>query len=118
MRELTSHKVEGAPSLTVGAADEKGHGNANHEYGIFGPSEVEVGHISFQNGPIKEHGINGVSDEALLAILIDRLEWFQAGEYPCNENGLTLDHLQLAMESMLDRTRARVARKVEGTSVV
>jgi len=29
--------------------------------------------IAFQNGPIKEFGVNGITQEALLAIVIDRL---------------------------------------------
>lgn len=117
MRELTSHKVEGAEALTVIAVDQRGQGNAHYEYEILGPSEVRVGRISFQNGPIKEVGINGVSEEALLAILMDRLDGFQGGVYGCKENATTLDRLQAAMDLMQDRTRSRVARQVEGTSV-
>lgn len=118
MREITTHKVDGTESLMVLVIDEKGHGNANHEYEIFGPSEVKIASISFQNGPIKEHGINGVSDEAILTILIDRLEGFQAGDYACEENAYTLATLRAGLDSMLERTRARVARGAEGTSKV
>ena len=35
--------------------------------------------ITFQHGPIKEVGRNGLTNEALLAIVIDRLECAQAG---------------------------------------
>lgn len=120
MREITSHKVEGADTLGVFVRDEKGHGNANHDYLILqgDANSGRLGRIRFQNGPIKEHGINGVSDEVLLAILIDRLEGFQAGDYACPENAVTLANLQAAMQSMLRRTKARVAREVEGTSVI
>ena len=71
--------------------------------------------ISFQNGPISEAGVNGVSNEALLAIVIDRLEGFQRGQYSCRENALALTKLQEAMHWLHHRTRERMARGVEGT---
>lgn len=45
---------------------------------------VSIGHtcfIGFQNGPIKEVGVNGVTQEALIAICIDRLRSFQEGPF-------------------------------------
>lgn len=71
--------------------------------------------IVFQNGPIKESGVNGVTHEALLAIVIDRLTSFQAGPFACAENADALSHCQAAVERLKDRTRARLARGVEGT---
>ena len=52
---------------------------------------------------------------ALLAILIDRLESFQKGPYASTYNGIALQHLRAAQESLLNRTRDRMARGVEGT---
>lgn len=76
--------------------------------------------ISFQNGPVKEdgNGVNGITHEVLLAVLIDRLEGFQAGQYANPHNQLALDHLRGALEALHDRTRARIARGVEGTHKV
>ena len=37
--------------------------------------------IRFQNGPIAEAGVNGLTHEALLAVLEDRLVGFQSGPY-------------------------------------
>ena len=74
-----------------------------------------VQRIHFQNGPVKEKGYNGNSHEALLAILLDRMESFQAGPYACHDNQMALDHLQGARLWLHKRTMDRVARQVEGT---
>ncbi len=71
--------------------------------------------ICFQNGPVKEAGYNGNSQEVLLAILIDRLEGFQSGQYACHDNQMALDHVQSARLWLHKRTMDRVARNVEGT---
>lgn len=101
MRELKQHIVEGDSAnhqLAVVVVDEPGAGGACHLYRVAGfdtstnPSDpglqdpacgVPAAHstILFQNGPIKEVGVNGYTHEALLAILIDRMEHFQAGPY-------------------------------------
>jgi hypothetical protein len=71
--------------------------------------------LSFQNGPIAEVGTNGVTHEALLAILVDRLQGFQNGPYKCRENAIALTHLEDAQMWLQKRTRDRMARGVEGT---
>ena len=130
-RELTDHKVNPAnDQLVVKVVDEPGAGGAHHAYVISGfdadlnPStEVTASDagdkdwvaIVFQNGPINQAGVNGVTHEALLAILIHRLRCFQAGPYACAENACALTQLEAAQESLHSRTRARMARGVEGT---
>ena len=130
-RELTDHKVNPAnDKLTVTVEDAPGAGGAHHAYTISGfdadlnPStEVTASDagdkdwvsIVFQNGPINQVGVNGVTHEALLAILIHRLRCFQAGPYACAENACALTQLEAAQESLHSRTRARMARGVEGT---
>lgn len=74
--------------------------------------------ILFQDGPIAEAGVNGVTHEVLLAILIDRLEGFQAGPYACDANSMALEHIKYAQQHLLERTRERMARGVEGTHKV
>lgn len=105
------------------ATDEKGQGNANHEYQIVptgsGPGS-KLGDvcavISFQNGPIKEFGVNGVTNEDLIAIVIDRMRGFQSGEYACRDNALVLAKLEEALMWLRNRTNEREARGVEGTN--
>ena len=123
MRELTSHKVNGLnEAINIIVMDEPGQGGACHKYrvepitddhpqGAINPCEIR-----FQNGPINEVGVNGISQEALLSIVEDRLKSFQAGPYACRENAIALTHVQDAMHWLHHRTRERVARGVEGTN--
>ena len=125
MREITSHKVNGLNEvLRIEVLDEPGAGNACHVYGIASDEPRNAANppavmlpIRFQNGPIAENGVNGVSQEALLAIVVDRLECFQKGQYACRENAIALTKLQEAMHWLHHRTREREARGVEGTSL-
>jgi len=120
---LTSHKTSGInDALLINVLDEPGEGSACHEYQILkwlkNEDDVELCNIQFQNGPIGETGVNGVSNEALLAIVADRLKGFQSGPYACRENALALTKIQEAMMWLHERTRDRVARGVEGTNTV
>lgn len=114
MRELTSHKVNPANDvLKVEALDGPGPGGASHQYMITGPYGGNA--LTFQNGPINEVGVNGLTHEALLAVLIDRLEGFQSGPFANDYNGAALNHLRSAAGCLHDRTRERMSRGVEGT---
>jgi hypothetical protein len=130
-REIETHKVDGdlaQNQLRILAVDEPGAGGAQHAYVVGGfdsatnPSRdtldqpPEFGFsILFQNGPIKEAGVNGVTQEALLAVVIDRLAAFQAGPFPSDENAAALGYCELALKALHTRTRERLARGVEGT---
>ena len=98
MRELTGHKVNPAnDTLQITVLDEPGSGGANHVYAITGMQldrnsaalavpdtaaesaiAADAATIVFQCGPIAEHGVNGITQEALIEICIDRLKSFQA----------------------------------------
>ncbi|REJ65852.1 MAG: hypothetical protein DWQ31_16660 [Planctomycetota bacterium] len=115
---MTSHKVNGLnEALTIIVNDEPGPGNACHLYSITYAEEgqTQVQSVCFQNGPILEKGVNGVSNEALLAIVEDRLQGFQSGEFSCRENAVALTKLQECIMWLQKRTRDRMARGVEGT---
>ncbi|PZA14208.1 hypothetical protein, partial [Parazoarcus communis] len=72
--------------------------------------------ILFQNGPINEAGVNGLTHEALLAIVADRLRSFQAGPFSCKANACALTHIEEAMHWLQQRTLERMRRGVEGTN--
>lgn len=129
MRTLQDHKVGAATdALTITAVDKPGPGGAHHEYWV----QSLIGHspdvtdtygkvdtlIKFQNGPIAEVGVNGVTHEALLAIVMDRLRSFQEGPYRCKANACALTHIEEAMHWLQQRTLERMRRGVEGTSTV
>lgn len=128
MREVKDHVVEGDSinhQIGIRVTDEPGAGGANHRYELdnidFAKNSSSAHRneglnvILFQNGTVKEAGVNGVTQEALLAITIDRLRSFQAGPFSCRENAIALTHCEDALMWLQRRTRARLARGVEGT---
>lgn len=131
MRKIETHKVNGLnEELEVQVLDRPGQGNACHAYRIcvpmLDPAESHPAEnsrrartycdIKFQNGPIKEFGVNGISNEALLAVVRDRLEGFQAGAFACETNQQALDSVVAAMGALHSRTIERSSRGVEGTN--
>lgn len=125
MRQITEHKVNPAnDKIAITVMDEPGAGGAHHHYMATlpdwsrapdGSAARGVWDIQFQNGPIAEAGLNGLTHEALLAIVADRLRSFQAGAYACRENALALTKIEEAQHWLHHRTLARMARGVEGT---
>ncbi len=87
--------------------------NACHLYSIE-VGDVPAVTIAFQRGPVKENGINGVSNEALLAIVAHRFEGFQKGQFACEDNAEALEHIYDALRVMARRTSGRVLAQVEG----
>lgn len=125
MRTITDHKLNGLnDALKINVLDEPGQGGANHVYEIFldesqrNDPKDKTAHttISFQNGPILEAGVNGISGESLVAIVIDRLRSFQAGQFACRDNAVALTHFEEGLMWLQKRTRDRLARGVEGTN--
>jgi len=118
MREI----VSGNPNSMIFVLDEPGQGNACHKYRVaegfepIGENNPAFAEVSFQDGPIREFGVNGCHQEDLLAIVIDRLESFQAGDFKCRENALALTKCQEAMHWLNHRTSVRQLRGVEGTN--
>jgi hypothetical protein len=126
MREIHDHKVNPTnDTLTIVAADEPAGGGAHHRYTIEGfDTESNSSQrfeafsrteILFQKGPISEVGVNGVTHEALLAIVADRLRSFQTGPYACKANACALTHIEEAQHWLQQRTLERMRRGVEGT---
>lgn len=54
----------------------------------------------------------GTTNEELLEVLIDRLK-FLNGKFPCRENEQALNHMEMALDWLNERTRKRVAQGVE-----
>ncbi len=118
MRTLTQHKVNPCnDQIELTVLDEPGQGNACHVYQATLPGGPGMC-ISFQNGPINEVGVNGITQEVLLAIIEDRLMGFQSGDYACAENADALRHVRAAMAALHARTSERMTRGVEGTHAI
>ena len=75
----------------------------------------ELSRVHFQEGPIKECGVNGVCNEDLLAMVICRLEHFQKSEFACRENAIAITKLEESLLWLRKRTMGRENRGVEGT---
>lgn len=74
--------------------------------------------LRFQHGPAEETwSFPGILDNDLLAILIDRFEGFQRGQFACEQNAQVLEHLRSALASNQRRDRARVKQGVEGRNL-
>ena len=122
MREIREHVINPVNDrIAIEVLDEPGAGGAYHEYCVSWPVpdrvEPKHTHISFQNGPIAENGVNGLTQEALLAIVIDRLRSFQAGPFACPENAEALGHCEMALAVLKKRTLDRMQRGVEGRNL-
>lgn len=118
MREIFHHKSflqDDMDKVRVFATDEPGAGNACHKYYIDIEDSVKCeSRIKFQEGPLLENTPNGCSNEAVMAVVIDRLKGFQAGQFACRENEMALIHLEQALMWLQRRTRSRIQRGVEG----
>lgn len=110
----------GTEKYTQVYATDKKEFNANHVYEV---RDSETGDrvlslVKFQQGPIKENGVNGCCNEDLIAMILDRLNSFQESPYKCRENALAITKLEEALQWLNWRTRAREKRGVEGTATV
>lgn len=137
-RTITDHKTNGLnEAIEIIAVDQPGPGGANHKYNVIGRGEhiPNIGprpfgvNLRFQNGPIaKPEDMNGITNEALIAVVIDRMRGFQfcrkadgtfeesaRGQYACKENACALTHMEEALMWLQKRTRDRMARGVEGS---
>ena len=108
-------------NLQVYVNDETGAGGACHKYSIvkreIDPEkggQQELGYASFQNGNIIENGVNGITNEALLAIVIHRLKGFMRGPFPSIYSDKALRFTKKALRWLERRTLDRKARGVEG----
>ncbi len=129
-REILGHSIDPEiDKIKIIANDHPGPGGANHRYVIVGYDPAsntslypqltdEISTVLlFQNGPIPKSGVNGITNEVLLAIVADRLRSFQLGKFSCRENTLALTKIEEALHWLHHRTRARMERGVEGTYV-
>lgn len=148
LRTITDHKTNGLnEAIHIDAVGKPGLGGANHRYFLIGHHESNLFDdrgprvidatftvdLRFQNGPIsKAKDMNGITNEALLAVVIDRMRGFQhpivntmdggtghdfsaRGTYACRENACALTHLEEALMWLQKRSRDRMARGVEGS---
>lgn len=124
-RRLVNHEVNDCNrALLVEAVGSPGPGGAPTIYGIWWAgreglppafeNEPPGFEVRFHTGPM-DRGVNGITNEVLLAILEDRIASFQSGEFACDENAKALEAVRQAQQWLQIRTQRRIAQGVEGT---
>lgn len=91
--------------------------NAPHKFKVVDSEDENrvLGEVKFQEGPIKEHGINGIHNEDLIAMVICRLEHFNKTEFRCKENSMAITKLEESLLWLRKRTIGRENKGIEGT---
>jgi hypothetical protein len=98
---------------TFAVLDEGDTDVTGHVYEVKRASGTPLGRLEFQFGAVKENGVNGLTSEALLAILIHRTLMLNA-RFPSAFNVKALAAMAEAAACFDERTADRLARKVEG----
>ena len=114
MKTITAHQVDKVgQGVGVEATGNPTAGGAHNAYRILAhgnPSQpLHASLIFFHDA---EH--NGVTNETLLAIVLDRLQAFQAGPFPCIENAAAIKDVQSALGWLRTRAELRPERGVSG----
>jgi hypothetical protein len=110
-RAITRHHDGGGLNERIRVeAGEPGPGGAPLHYSVRVPTEDQPWTYTLLFHP----AFSGLTNEALLAVLEDRLRGFQTGPFACPENEDALVALRLALQRLKQRTRDRQARGVLG----
>lgn len=114
MKEIIEHKVGKVnEGITVEATEGVTPGGARHSYRIIASSHKQLPHhVSMIFFATDKN--NGLTNEVLLAIVLDRLRDFQDGPFRCLENDAAIRDIEAALCSLHHRTQDRVSRGVEG----
>jgi len=111
----THHDGHGLNESIEIRTDDPDQSGAAHEYICSIDYPDLVARIQFQKGPRNVAGSTpGMTEAAVLAILIDRLRGFQAGPYSCRENAIILTKLEECLLWTKARADARAKRGVLG----
>lgn len=111
-RIFTDHNGVTVSAMTC---DHKGVTLDGHSYMVSGLTALSPSFqmVEFQRGPVPANGSNGLTNEALLAILIHRTKYLDS-QFPCVQNRHAIQKMEEALELFLARTKDRQARNVEG----
>ena len=96
--------------------NELGAGGASTKYEmgfVDGNGDVVLLNIPFQTGNPAEE-VNGFTNEALLSIVLDRLQGFAKGPFSSRETSIAITKIEEALHWMHSRSLEREARGVLG----
>jgi hypothetical protein len=114
--DMQIHETETTTVHVLDEPDPNGGGTC-HRYEVRDLDGKVLGEFKFQQGAVKEHGANGMTDLDLLAILQHRYDGFQRGPFASASNEVTSGFIASAMASMSTRTRRREFAGVEGRDI-
>ena len=86
-----------------------------HLDGASALTEQPLLRIVFQHGNPDEVGLNGVTLEEVIEVVIQKLLDFQGRDLACLENAVALWHLEAAKDALCLRRKRRVEQGVLGT---
>lgn len=113
--ELTDHHINDCNQqiklVRIEPPEETAHRRTQYEVTLPGQAPLM---LKFQDGEV-DKGVNGLTNEVLLVILLDRVRAEQAGPFRSQENQMTLASLENAGLWFKRRATERKARGVEGT---
>lgn len=84
-------------------------------YPVYVDDDLNAITFKIQNGPIKEHGVNGCQVDTMIEAAKLIIEGLNKKFY-CDENAEAITNLELALASLARRRANREKRGVEGTS--
>ncbi len=122
MRELTSHVVNGTNNpLKIEVVDDADFlGNECIDYRFCLRNQqgegYDLGQLKLHFGQSGGAGINGVTNEGLLAVVEDRLLCLQAGTFATHERGIALMKVQEALMWLHKWTRDQMERDAKGAN--
>ncbi len=108
------HDGHGLNETIIIETDAPDASGAAHNYTATINGKV-VASIQFQKGPrLNPESTPGMTEAAVLAVLVDRLQGFQSGPYACRENAIQLTKLEETMHWTKHRADERARRGVLG----
>lgn len=113
-KELELKNWKGTTNFTKVMVEKEFQFNAPHTFRVIGDKKL-ISQIHFQEGPMKESGLNGLFMEDLLAMCLARLEAFQDSDFACQENEDAIKGIVSALTAMRSRTDRRTKEGTIGT---
>jgi hypothetical protein len=123
-RQLIVHHAD---PIGILALDEPGVSGCNNHYlltgfnantntsisdSFRGIANMSMLEIIFQNGHPIDVGVNGITIEALLEVILDRMDGFQKGNDPCTENRQAFELIQKGLAILHSRADKRTEQIV------